>query len=82
VYKDTLRSINVICFSVCILCIVTGVALSIIFIWGDVNSWIAGKTLLSIGILFLGSTMALFVNRIVGKKIVIGNSRYALDDDV
>ncbi len=80
-YRDTLRALNVICFTVSIVCIAAGAALSIIFLWGEVNAMFAGKILLSLAILFLGSVMTLFVSRVVGKRIVIGNSRYELDDD-
>ena len=80
-YKDTLRSINVVCFTTSIVCIIAGAALSIIFIWGEVDSMIVGKILLSLVILIMGSVMTLFVNLVVGSRIVIGNSRYELDED-
>lgn len=55
--------LNKICFTVCILSIVAGMAISILAIWrviGDLD--IVYRSLATLGVLFLGSVLTVSVN--------------------
>ncbi len=59
-----LRALNKICFTICIVCIVLGTALSLVMIWGEIkdNSFV-WKSWLTIGVFFLASALTLSVSR-------------------
>jgi arginine exporter protein ArgO len=61
-----LASINLICFVICLVCIVAGTTISILAIWGVVEkSYIVLKSLLTFGIIFLASLLTITVNKLI-----------------
>ncbi len=62
-----LKTLNKICFTICIVCIVAGTAISLGMIWGDMADdegiWKIWGTIL---VLFLSSAMTMLVSRILG----------------
>lgn len=62
-----LEKLNKLCFTVCIVSIALGAALSLVMIWGDFGEhdflWRSWMTLL---VLFLASCMTLFVSKALG----------------
>jgi len=76
--KDTMvPTINLICFVICVVCIVAGTTISILAIWNVVaKGYIIWKSLLTIGVVFLASLLTITVNKMIpsrrGRK---GNGR-------
>ncbi len=64
----TLKHLNTICYTICIVCIVFGVILALTLIWGDWNNEFAWKGFMTIGVFFLGSALTLSVNQMIGRK--------------
>jgi hypothetical protein len=61
-----LTSINLICFVICVVCIVAGTTISILAIWGVVEkSYVILKTLLTFGVIFLASLLTITVNKLI-----------------
>lgn len=60
-------SINLICFVICVVCIVAGTTISILAIWGVVDkSYVTIiKLLLTFGVIFLASLLTITVNKII-----------------
>ena len=58
--------LNRICWTLCIISILAGTALSFGMIWGQHNSEFLWKAWLSIGVLFFGSAATLIVSRVLG----------------
>jgi hypothetical protein len=59
-----LTSINLICFVICVVCIVAGTTISILAIWGVVEkSYVILKSLLTFGVIFLASLLTITVNK-------------------
>ena len=63
-----LKPLNTICYTICIICIVAGVLFSLILIWGDIENKIAWKGFMTIGVIFLASTLTLSVNRMMTRS--------------
>jgi hypothetical protein len=66
-------AVNLICFAVCLVCIVAGTTISILSIWNVVaKSYIVWNSLLTFGVIFLASLLTMTVNKIIpvhrGKK--------------
>jgi hypothetical protein len=62
-----LQMLNKLCFTTCIVCIVSGAALSLIMIWGDIGeSEFMWKALTSIGVLFFAAAATLGVSKAMG----------------
>ena len=61
----TIAKLNIICYSICIICIVAGVLFALYIIWGDVESRMAWKGFLTIAVFFLGSALTLSVNKMM-----------------
>jgi hypothetical protein len=61
-----LTVLNRICWTICIVCIVAGTALSLSMIWGTYQSEFLWKGWTSIGVLFFASAATLIVSRVVG----------------
>ncbi len=62
-----LKIVNRICYTICIICIVAGVVLGLLMIWGnrpDRDNW---KYLATILVLFLASSLTISVNRLLDK---------------
>lgn len=57
-----LKSLNIICYTICIVCIIAGVTFALILIWGSLDNEFAWKGFCSIGVIFLGSALTLAVN--------------------
>jgi hypothetical protein len=59
-------TINLICFAICVVCIVAGTTISILSIWNVVaKGYIVWKSLLTIGVVFLASLLTITVNKII-----------------
>jgi hypothetical protein len=64
-----LKALNQVCFTVCIVCIVLGMALSLAMIWGEVsNNAIIWKSWLTLGVFFLASATTLSVSKTLGGR--------------
>ena len=58
------RTLNKICFTICIVCIVLGAVLGLAMVWSDLRSHeFVWKAWVTIGILFLASAMTLSVSK-------------------
>lgn len=58
-----LRVLNQICFTICIVCIVLGVVLSLSMIWVSYESDFLWRSWLTIGVFFVASTLTLVVSK-------------------
>ena len=63
-----LTILNRICWTVCIISIAAGTALSFAMIWGEQNNEFLIKAWLSIGVLFFGSAATLIVSKVLGGR--------------
>ena len=63
-----LRKLNIICYTVCIVCIIVGVVLTLLIIWIDVEREIAWKSFVTILVFFLASTLTLSVNKVIERR--------------
>lgn len=63
-----MRVLNLICYCICIVCIVIGVVFSLAIIWGNVDSELAWKGWLTIIVFFVASMMTLVVNQLAEKR--------------
>ena len=68
-----LKIVNRICYTICIVCIVTGVVLGLLIIWGDQRDGHHWKYLATIFVFFLASSLTLSVNRLLDKGRSAGN---------
>jgi hypothetical protein len=64
-----LRAITIICFTICIVCILAAVVVSLFLIWGTGDIGTLWKSLVSIGVFFLASLVMIGVTTIVGPKL-------------
>jgi hypothetical protein len=62
-----LKVVNRICYTICIICIISGVVLGLLIIWGDRQDRDHWKYLATIFVLFLASSLTLSVNRLLDK---------------
>ena len=60
--------LNRVCFTICIICIVAGSALSLTMIWHTFESEFLWKTWSTMAVLFFASVATLIVSRVVGGK--------------
>ena len=59
-------TVNLICFVICLVCIVAGTTISILAIWGVVEKdYVVLKSLLTFGIIFLASLLTITVNKLI-----------------
>lgn len=63
-----LEVLNRVCFTICIVCIVLGAALSLSMIWGTYENEYVWKSWLSLGVLFLASALTLSVSKTFGSR--------------
>lgn len=61
-----LQKINNICFTICIVCIVTGMITALRMIWTPGISESLWRTLATIGVVFFGAASTLSVSKAVG----------------
>lgn len=54
--------VNLICFVICLVCIVAGTTISILAIWGVEKNYVVLKSLLTFGVIFLASLLTITVN--------------------
>ena len=64
-----MRAITIICFTICIVCILAAVVVSLFLIWGPGDIGTLWKSLVSIGVFFLASLVTIGVTTIVGPKL-------------
>lgn len=64
-----LSVLNRVCWTICLVCIVTGAAFSLFMIWTPVESEILWKAWSSMGVLFFASAATLVVSKSVGKSV-------------
>jgi hypothetical protein len=65
----TLRHLDKICFTICLLCIVGGTVLSLAMIWLEVtNDELMQKSWLTILVLFLASALTLSVSKTLNRN--------------
>ncbi|MSR61389.1 MAG: hypothetical protein EXS08_02925 [Planctomycetes bacterium] len=58
-----IQKLNKACYTICIVCIVLGIVLSLAMIWGELSDdGVVLKSWLTIGVFFLGSALTLSVN--------------------
>lgn len=62
-----LKTINRICYALCIVCIIAGVLLGLLMIWGDRHDRDQWKYLATVSVLFFASMLTLSVNRFMDK---------------
>jgi hypothetical protein len=60
--------LNRVCFTICIICIAVGAALSLSMIWTTYESEFLWKSWATMGVLFFASAATLVVSRVVGGK--------------
>jgi hypothetical protein len=61
-----LQALNTICFTLSIVCIVLGSVLAISMIWTEYDNQFLWKTWVTLGVLFLASTLTLVVSKKFG----------------
>lgn len=57
------HSLNKVCFTVCIVCIIVGVLLGLIMVWTPGVSEVLWRLMATVGIVFLGASATLTVSR-------------------
>jgi len=60
--------LNKICWTICIVCIVAGTALSFTMIWATLDNEFVWKAWASMGVLFFASGATLVVSKALGSK--------------
>jgi len=63
-----LKTLNKICFTICIVCIVVGIVLGLALIWGSHDSEVMWKGLGTVSVLFAGSVLTLAVSKAFTQK--------------
>jgi hypothetical protein len=63
-----IKKLNKICFTICIVCIITGIVLGLALIWGSHDSEVLWKGLGTVLVLFFGSALTLSVSNAFSKK--------------
>ncbi len=63
-----LSLLNRICWTICVVCIVAGTALSLSMIWGSYQNESLWKAWTSIGVLFIASAATLIVSKVVASS--------------
>jgi hypothetical protein len=66
--NTNIKLLNRVCYTVCILCIVGGTALTFSMIWGKYQSEYLWKAWVSIAVLFFASVATLVVSKLLGGK--------------
>jgi hypothetical protein len=64
-----LRALDKVCFTICIVCIVAGVVLSLTMIWGD--GWddeVVVKAWLTLAVFFCASALTLSISKTLGRR--------------
>jgi len=74
-----LKTLNKICFMICIMCIVIGVLLGLVLIWATQDSEIVWKGLGTVAVVFFGSALTLAVSNTFTKK---SGSKFSDDNDI
>lgn len=62
------QALNKICFSICIVCIVIGVMISLVMIWTPGINEVMWRCLGTVGIVFLGAAATLSVSKAFGGR--------------
>jgi Trk-type K+ transport system membrane component len=63
-----LRKLTKICFTICIVSIMSATLLAFMLIWGNFDKETVWRSELSVGVLFLASVITLSVSRTLGGK--------------
>lgn len=77
-----MQKLNKACFTICIVCIVLGIVLSLAMIWGEMkDNEFMWKSWLTIGVFFLASALTLSVNKTLGGSLRAKGRRGTNDDE-
>jgi hypothetical protein len=63
-----LKTLMAICFAVCILCIIAGVVIAFVLIWGNADDKFIWKSLVSTGVLFMASALTLSISKMMESR--------------
>lgn len=64
-----MKALRLVCFTICILCIVVAVVLSLFLIWGSGEPGTLWRSLASLGVFFLASLLTMGVVSMVEPKL-------------
>ena len=64
-----MKALRLVCFTICILCILAAVVLSLFLIWGSGEPGILWRSLASLGVFFLASLLTMGVVSMVEPKL-------------
>lgn len=68
--QPVLRALNILCFTICILCIGAAVVFGLMLVWGDRGDRDQQiRLLVSSGVVFLGAVGMLTVSKAFGKRV-------------
>jgi len=59
--------LNRVCYIVSLACIMAGVVLAIVMIWGDLRDEMVWRSMMTVGVLFLASALTLSINRMMAR---------------
>jgi hypothetical protein len=65
VILNMIKKLNIICYTICIICIVISVVLCLMLIWGDFEREVIWKSFLTLTVFFLASALTLSVNKMI-----------------
>ncbi|MEK7411939.1 MAG: hypothetical protein AAB263_01330 [Planctomycetota bacterium] len=63
-----LHKLSKICFTICVVCIVLGVVLALVCIWGDVKDAVMWKAGLTVAVFFGASLLTMNVIKALGSR--------------
>jgi hypothetical protein len=58
-----LKTLNRICFTICLVCIVVGVVFSLAIIWASISNQYIWKSYATLGVVFAGAALTLSVSK-------------------
>lgn len=61
----TLKRLNTICYTICILCIIIGTVLLVAIIWSEKTDMFLWRLMMTLGVFFLASSMTLSINKML-----------------
>ena len=64
----SIKSLNAICYAVCLICIIAGVVFAMLLIWGEIGEAIAWKGFSTIGVLLLAAALTMAINKMMDDR--------------